>query len=330
MNKQKKFVAIGGAVAVVAIGGWMLLSSMASSRAEEQLQTMVDSMGLRDTVKWQNVSASPFGKVQVEGITVRPDRSLAPSGFTIKQVTIDDFKNTDSQKRGVVEVTDLANEQGFSPLGATDFIRAAGRTDLKPLSLKINWDFDTNDNDGVLELALEQPEAFNGNVHVKLGSVSGLVAFLQNAASQQPQDMLGLLGMGMMFGMPEPLRDLAIEKVEGKLRDEGYVQRSIALYKRHRLPVSSDKGSAAKQRNEAFKADVKEQFATCKDKDRLARLPVDADGCEALLEFVTGDSKTINLSMMPAKPVTVGQLFAEGMRRGPDQAVLLLNPELDN
>jgi len=339
MDKQKKILALGGAAAVVVVGGWLVASSVATSRAEDELYRFLDQYDLRDAVHWQDLSASPLGSATLKDVTIRLGGGGDAGQIAIERVTLSDLENSADRKTAHIEMTAISSRDGFSPLAQTDLVRAGGRTDLPPFSLKLSWDLDDRADQGALRFSLDQPDAFQGDFSLELTRLRDLVRWADRLADSKADEIPGMLGGAAFFGplgalaaVSQKLQQLEIRSVTASVKDEGYVKRARALVARHDFAAVPGQGAAAKQRAKWLEEKADQGKDQCK-RDAEAVFdgaPLRPDDCLALLDFVMGGSSTLSMKMAPARPVSLEQLFGGAGRRDPYRPLRLLEMRLDN
>ncbi|KAB0606028.1 hypothetical protein [Castellaniella defragrans] len=339
MDKQKKILVIGGLAALVLIGGWLAVSHVATSRAEDKLYAFLDRYQLRDAVHWQSLSASPFGTATLKGITIRLGEGQNAEKGAIERIHLSDLEDSEDRKSARVEVTGIAGGDGRSLLNRTSLIQAAGRADLPPFSLTMDWRLDRKDDTGALHFSLEQPKAFDGKFDLELSRVRDLLRLADRLAHGGGDDFqelaggFGFLGpLGALAVVSQKIQQMEVRAVRASIRDEGYGERSRALAKRHDFDAAPGEGSADVQRERWFKEKIDAGRAQCKKDPEAAfgGAPLSRDDCLALLDFVTGESAKLTVKMEPARPVSLEQLLEGGSSRDPYRSIRLLEMRLDN
>ena len=336
MTQQKKYLAIAGGVLAAGVIGWLALSHVATNRAEEQITAALDRHGLRDKVQWKSLSASPLGTVHMKGVTVQ----LTPKGDAtrIARITLTDFVDDADHKRADVRLTDIAGANGFSPLGDAGFMAAAGRADLPPLALHLKWDMRLDDDEGQFDMAVDQPEAFKGNVNLQLEQIAGFARLSQEGGRGQrgPQGLGSLaarggFGLGSVFGVMEMLGSVKLRALHADVEDDGYVARSVALYKRYAVAVAPDGGSLSAQRAKGFEQQVAANLDICRKQppEMLQGLPDREDACETVMDFVSGESSSLRIDMEPSQAISLSSLMEAAMTN-PARFMALLNAKVDS
>lgn len=331
MSKQKKIAALGGALVVAAIGGSFLLNNIATSRAEERMNSILDEYELRQTVRWNDLSASIFGTMIIKGLTIAPSIPFVDYELAIKQIEVSNFTNTDSKKKASITITDIADANNRSPLGGTDLASIGGSTDLAPFSMDLFWDFDTKSDQGSLKIAIEQPGALNSDLEVNLNRVSRLWSSEESIVSTVAE-FVGAQLFGLQSDALNALTSVEILDAKGNLKDLGYVERSRALFKRYNLPITPNGGSPDSQRDKAFKKLINEDaYALCDSADQSpnAQPWETTKNCRAVIDFAAGSAKTLNIKLAPKTPVSIAQLMNTSFYRIED-TITLLNPTINN
>lgn len=325
MIKQKKALIAGGAVLVLGFVWWGL-GAYASNKAEQEIVSFLDSIGQRDTVRWNNISASPFGSVTLDGVTIGP--AGAP-WVVVDSVNIDDFRDDRDRKSGSLVLKHAALPDGYSPLTALQSVRQGGKVDLPPATLSAKWDYDRDDDKADIALNVDQPDAFNIDLKLAMERVNGAMA-----ASSMEQ--LGGIAMGLGLGggrylqrALEPLGNVRINKLDIGVKDRGYVTRSIELYKRYNIPVVASEGNAKKQRDKGFEQRIERITAQCVAAKELNGFSDLQDACDALGNFISGEDKDLILSSTSRSGVALSEIFAAGFNN-PAQALAALAPKLTN
>ena len=334
MTQQKKYLAIAGGALTIFVVGWFALSHVATNRAEEQIVAALDNHGLRDKVQWENLSASPFGTVRIKNLTVQ----ITPKGEVtrIGQVVLSNFLDEAERKSADVQLTDIVDANGHSPLGKAGFMAAAGRTDLPPLALHLKWDMRLGDNEGQFDMVVNQPEAFRGNLNLQLEQIASLGQLPNGLPTDRkgPQGLgylasRGGFGLGSIFGLMGTLGEIKLRTLHADIEDDGYVKRSIALYKRYTVNVTPDGGRLASQRDAGFDQQIRASLNTCQKQppELLKGLPDRDDACASVMDFISGDSDSLTIDLEPRQPISLSSLVQMGMTN-PARLLPLLNPEI--
>lgn len=324
LNTQKKGL-IAGAVVVGLVAAWWGAGSYASSKAEEELVSYLESIGQRKMVQWKSVSASPFGSATIDQVTIGPVGKPYVKMDTLK---ISDFRNEHERQSGDVEMKGLTGANGLSPLGELDLIRRAGKTDLPPATIKLRWDFKRSDDNARVHAVLEQPEALNAELNLKLERMRDAVDVIGTLSSGE-SFVLMAMGMGGAGNALASLAAVQIKSGDLTIKDDGYVKRSIELYKRYNVPVVPDKGSANKQRDNNFETMVSDSKKQCIDRKWFEGFDDNKDACKALANFASGEDKTAKLELNPRKPVAVAEIIGADWRN-PNRVFGLFAPTLAN
>lgn len=340
MTRSNKMLAIGGGVVALLVVGWFVLSSMADSRAERQIDDFLTELGVRDQIHWENLSASPFGSVRLEGVSVDA-RGFGGQELQIARVDIDDFVDDDKRKRADVQLAGIATVDGFSPLGAIAYLRAGGRSALPPAAIHIQWDLDLDDDDLTLDISVGQPEAMHAQASFELERVRALTRlgsaaqpttfpgpFGRAGRAGAPSPLDSFAGIGAMLGVLESLGDVRVRHAGLTLRDDGYIKRSVALHKRYAIPVSAAGGSVDKQRNEGFARVVEGARADCEKQFPFGSSASDRRrNCSFVLDFLTGEQSSLSLKLRPDRPVPLSSLMQAGVAE-PERLMQSLKPEI--
>jgi hypothetical protein len=339
MDKQKKFLAAGGAAALLLVGAWAVASSVATRRAEDRLYGLLDQYKLRDAVHWQDLSASPLGSATLKAVTIRLGFAKDAGQIVIDRVALSGLEDSVDRKKARIELSGISGAGGFSPLAQVGVIQAAGRTDLPPFSLTLAWDLDGRADAGSLQFSLDQPRAFKGDFNLNMTRLRDLLRLtdrLADSKAEELPDMLGGFGFfgpwGVLMAIGQKVQQLEVSSVTANVKDDGYVKRSRALTVRHDVGVAPGQGSAEKQRNKWLEEKVDAAKEQCK-RDPAAAFggaPLRREDCLALLDFVTGDSSKLSMTMEPARPVSLEQLFGGRGRRDAYRPLRLLEMKLSN
>ncbi|WP_298013203.1 hypothetical protein [uncultured Castellaniella sp.] len=339
MDRQKKFLAIGGATALILAGVWVTASSVATRRAEDKLYGLLDQYKLRDAVHWQDLSASPLGSATLKDVTIRFGSAKNPEQIAIERVTLSDLEDSADRKTARVEISGIAGAGGFSPLAQVGVIQAAGRTDLPPFSLALAWDLDGRADTGSLQLSLDQPEAFKGDFNVNMSRLRELLRFTDRLADSKAEEIPKMLGgfgffgpWGVLMAIGQKVQQVEVGSITASVKNDGYVTRSRALALRHDVDVAPGQGSAEKQRKKWLEDKIDAGKEQCKRDPEGAfdGAPLRREDCLALLDFVTGGSSKLSMTMEPARPVSLEQLFDGGGRRDSYRPLRLLEMKLSN
>ncbi|MGE8620154.1 MAG: hypothetical protein ACN6O0_20230 [Achromobacter spanius] len=324
MIKQKKGLIAGGVVVVLACAWWGL-GAYASGKAEDEIVALLDKTGQRDMVRWQSISASPFGSAKLKQVTVGPAGSPIALIDTVK---ISGLRNTSDRRSGDVTIEGAALPNGTSVLSQTDLARQAGKLDLPPANLRVRWDYQRDDDNAELQLTLEQPEALNAELALNLERVNGAVSLAEDRDALVGLAMMGMMGMGRIDRALAPLAELRIMSGSLSVKDDGYVKRSVELFKRYNLTAEPGEGNPDKQRAKQFDKLVSDSQKRCEDQKSLAGFDDNDDACQALARFASGDKRTIALTLNPRNGVSIAELLSSANNQS--KVFALLAPALEN
>jgi len=324
MIKQKNGLIAGGVVVVLACAWWGL-GAYASGKAEDEIVALLDKTGQRDMVRWQSISASPFGSAKLKQVTVGPAGSPIALIDTVK---ISGLRNTTDRRSGDVTIEGAALPNGTSVLSQTDLARRAGKLDLPPANLRVRWDYQRDDDNAELQLTLEQPEALNAELALSLERVNGAVTLAEDRDALVGLAMMGMMGMGRIDRALAPLAELRIKSGSLSVKDDGYVQRSVELFKRYNLTAEPGEGNPDKQRAKQFDKLVSDSQKRCEDQKSLAGFDDNDDACQAIARFASGDKRTIALTLNPRNGVSIAELLSSANNQG--KVFALLAPSLEN
>ncbi|MCS3507342.1 YdgA family protein [Achromobacter sp. JUb104] len=324
MIKQKNGLIAGGVVVVLACAWWGL-GAYASGKAEDEIVALLDKTGQRDMVRWQSISASPFGSAKLKQVTVGPAGSPIALIDTVK---ISGLRNTSDRRSGDVTIEGAALPNGTSVLSQTDLARRAGKLDLPPANLRVRWDYQRDDDNAELQLTLEQPEALNAELALSLERVNGAVSLAEDRDALVGLAMMGMMGMGRIDRKLAPLAELRIKSGSLSVKDDGYVQRSVELFKRYNLTAEPGEGNPDKQRAKQFDKLVSDSQKRCEDQKSLAGFDDNDDACQALARFASGDKRTIALTLNPRNGVSIAELLSSANNQS--KVFALLAPTLEN
>ncbi len=324
MIKQKNGLIAGGVVVVLACAWWGL-GAYASGKAEDEIVALLDKTGQRDMVRWQSISASPFGSAKLKQVTVGPAGSPIALIDTVK---ISGLRNTSDRRSGDVTIEGAALPNGTSVLSQTDLARQAGKLDLPPANLRVRWDYQRDDDNAELQLTLEQPEALNAELALSLERVNGAVSLAEDRDALVGLAMMGMMGMGRIDRALAPLAELRIKSGSLSVKDDGYVQRSVELFKRYNLTAEPGEGNPDKQRAKQFDKLVSDSQKRCEDQKSLAGFDDNDDACQALARFASGDKRTIALTLNPRNGVSIAELLSSANNQS--KVFALLAPTLEN
>lgn len=324
MIKQKNGLIAGGVVVVLACAWWGL-GAYASGKAEDEIVALLDKTGQRDMVRWQSISASPFGSAKLKQVTVGPAGSPIALINTVK---ISGLRNTSDRRSGDVTIEGAALPNGTSVLSQTDLARQAGKLDLPPANLRVRWDYQRDDDNAELQLTLEQPEALNAELSLSLERVNGAVALAEDSDALVGLAMMGMMGMGRIDRALAPLAELRIKSGSLSVKDDGYVKRSLELFKRYNLTAEPGEGNPDKQRAKQFDKLVSDSQKRCENQKTLAGFDDNDDACQALARFASGDKRTIALTLNPRNGVSIAELLSSANNQG--KVFALLAPTLEN
>ena len=325
MIKQKNGLIAGGVVVVLACAWWGL-GAYASGKAEDEIVALLDKTGQRDMVRWQSISASPFGSAKLKQVTVGPAGSPIALIDTVK---ISGLRNTSDRRSGDLTIEGAALPNGTSVLSQTDLARQAGKLDLPPANLRVRWDYQRDDDNAELQLTLEQPEALNAELSLSLERVNGAVALAEDSDALVGLAMMGMMGMGRIDRALAPLAELRIKSGSLSVKDDGYVKRSLELFKRYNLTAEPGEGNPDKQRAKQFDKLVSDSQKRCENQKTLAGFDDNDDACQALARFASGDKRTIALTLNPRNGVSIAELLSTSANNQ-GKVFALLAPTLEN
>lgn len=324
MIKQKNGLIAGGVVVVLA-AAWWGLGAYASGKAEDEIVALLDKTGQRDMVRWESISASPFGSAKLKQVTIGPAGSPVALIDTVK---ISGLRNTADRRSGDVTIEGAALPNGTSVLSQTDLARQAGKLDLPPANVRVRWDYDRGDDQAEIQLNLEQPDALNAELSLNLERVNGAVAMAEDGSALAAAGMMGLMGMGRLDRALAPLAELRIKTGSLSIKDDGYVKRSIELYKRYNLTAVPGEGNPDKQRTKQFEKMVGDTKKRCVDQKSLAGFKDNEDACMAAANFASGDKRSITLTLNPRNGVSMAELLSNANNQA--KVFGLLAPTLEN
>ena len=213
-------------------------------------------------------------------------------------------------------------------LSQTDLARRAGKLDLPPANLRVRWDYQRDDDNAELQLTLEQPEALNAELALSLERVNGAVTLAEDRDALVGLAMMGMMGMGRIDRALAPLAELRIKSGSLSVKDDGYVQRSVELFKRYNLTAEPGEGNPDKQRAKQFDKLVSDSQKRCEDQKTLAGFDDNDDACQAIARFASGDKRTIALTLNPRNGVSIAELLSSANNQG--KVFALLAPSLEN
>ncbi|OZI37998.1 hypothetical protein CAL29_06475 [Bordetella genomosp. 10] len=306
---------------------WFGLGAYASSKAEDRLVAYLDKNGQRGNVQWKSVSASIFGSATIKEVTIGPPGK--PMAM-IERVRVSDLRDDRDRQSGDVVLENATLPDGKSPLAQFDVFLQAGKADLPAATLNVRWDYRRDDDKADVSIGLQQPQAFNVDLSLSLERLGPATALVSD-----PSAMGGMLVGIALGGLGRPdrgfaaLGDVRIKSLGIKLKDDGYVQRSIALYKRYDVPLVPGEGSAGKQRDKQFSDSVKGLRTLCEKKKLLAGAEDNDDACKALANFLGGDDKTLKIETNARSPVALAELWSVDWRNY-QKPLALFAPSLSN
>lgn len=325
----KKALIAGGVV--VALGViWFGLGAYASSKAEDRLIAYLDKNGQRANVQWKSVSASIFGSATVKEVTIgTPGKPMA----LIERVRVSDLRDDRDRQSGDVVLENATLPDGRSPLAQLNVFLQAGKADLPAATLNVRWDYRRDDDKADVSIGLRQPRALDADLALTLEHLGPAVAMSTDPSALAGVAMAGafggLGGLGRMDRTLAPLAEVRVKSLSLKVKDDGYVQRSIALYKRYNVPAVPGDGSAGKQRDKKFAEAVKQGRGWCEQRNLLAGFKDNADACKALANFLGGDDNTLKFETNARAPVSLADLLSGGMTDY-HKTLALFSPSLSN
>lgn len=324
MIKQKNGLIAGGVV-VVLVAAWWGMGAYASGKAEDEIVALLDKTGQRDMVRWESISASPFGSAKLKQVTIGPAGSPIALIDTVK---ISGLRNTADRRSGDVTIEGAALPNGYSVLSQTDLARQGGKLDLPPANLRVRWDYDRDDDDAEVHLNLEQPDALSAELSLNLDRVNAAVAMAEDGSALAAAGMMGLMGMGRLDRTLAPLAEMRIKTGSLSVKDDGHVKRSIELFKRYNLTATPGDGNPDKQRAKQFDKLVSDSKKRCYDQKSFAGFKDNDDACKAAANFASGDKRSIRLTLNPRNGVSMAELLSNANNQA--KAFALLAPALEN
>ncbi|ALM86561.1 hypothetical protein [Bordetella sp. N] len=330
MIKQKNVPLIAGGVVVVLGAIWYGLGAYASSKAEDRLVAYLDKNGQRANVQWKSVSASIFGSATIEGVTIgAPGKPMA----LIERVKVSGVRDDRDRQSGDVVLENATLPDGKSPLTQLSVFLQAGKADLPAATLNVRWDYRRDDDKAEVNVGLRQPKALDADLALELDHLGPAVAAFSDPTKLAGVAMAGafggLGGLGRMDSSLASLAQVRVKSLNLKVKDDGYVQRSIVLFKRYNIQAVPGEGSAGKQRDKKFNEAVKENRKACESRNLMAGFKDNGDACKALANFLGGDDDTLKFETDARAPVSLAELLAGGMRDS-QKTLALFSPTLSN
>jgi hypothetical protein len=306
-------------------GSWWV-----SNKQESRLRAKLTEHGLQDRVHWKSLNGSLFGSFTLEDVVVdMPGQGKVQAG----SVRVSDVVNSDDRQRLALRVqglrqTDVKGEQAMAQmLGAL-----SGRFELPPMDVELKVDARYDDDEGEIQLSLRQKEAVDFDFHLELTQIKVLREMGQAAGAAGQAGLGSMGGMGGMglFALLALGEQVQLKSLQSSVKDRGAVERGIALYKRHNVPVSVDGGSLASQRDKGFAQRVLDIKAGCM-REGPALLSKDPKGsCDAVTEFLSGKEDSLRVSIQPKTPMPISKAAEALMGRGgrPGEGAALLNVQI--
>lgn len=327
MNTQKLKWIVPGVVVGVGVFWWGI-SAYASSKAEDRLRQALAEYGLQHRVHWKDLSASVFGTVTLKDVTVDLERDGA---LKAERVKVSDLIDDRDRQRINLQVEGLseAGDQASSFLLGKTVGLPTGRANLPPMDASVKLDARYDDDEAEVAVVLRQKDALDAEYRMRVTQI-GALRDLARAANSGGANELSALGMGGMgiFGALSSLSRISLASLEAKVEDRGMVERGITLYKRHNVPLQVDGGSARSQRNKAFEQSIETWQADCQRNGVALLTQSPEKSCRAAARFLSGDKRTLHLTVSPKTPVSVEQLTKVLFGRPSPAAASLLNAEL--
>lgn len=308
--RSSKLLIIGGVTVAVAAGAWFGAHHFATKRAETELVQLLDRQNMRDQVRWTSISATPMGKVTLEGVTLTAPGSPP---VQVAQIKVADIIDEPTHKRGQLIMNGIADPNGVSLLGDTDAMRAVTSDPLPPANMEISWDFNQKKDTGSLALTLLQPNAMEASLNLQMDRVAPLFLLAQQA------DPNALGNMNNALGALSQVGEVRVSKLDANVRDHGVVARSIAEQQGNSTPG---------QQAASFDAQVQQYRAQCLSEPALAELVSRDKACDALHAFITGKSKTLSLRLRPEQPQSLNSTVQRALMGNPAQAIGDLKVEI--
>ncbi|WPC04931.1 hypothetical protein SBP02_19595 [Pseudomonas benzenivorans] len=318
---DKRTLIIPGAAVVALAAGYFGLSAYAASQAEKQLEDWLYDNKLDDMLRWDSVSASPFG-----------------SAYTLHDVSIvgkDQFKGLDLDVDSI-RVADQADERdlksislelhGIRPAGNErgpaaalyELLQASGRQELEPFDLTLSTRYDAEERQANLSFSLDVPQLFAGEGSLQFNNARNLDRELETLGASAAQlAMLGSLGVFGLGEVMDKLEAVEIGNASFTLRDNGYFKRSNSLRERYSYELDSSKGSAGEQREKIAEREQRQWQQDCQKTWERAYKGAE-DACEAWWQALHGQKDGVRISLEPENRVRLSDL--DGITRDPDRA----------
>ncbi|KAF1054256.1 MAG: hypothetical protein GAK43_00985 [Stenotrophomonas maltophilia] len=313
---QKQWIIAGGAVVVV-VGGYFGLCAYASKQAQKKVEDYAYEHSLDESLSWESVKSSPFGgHITLRGVEFS-NPAVRDASLHVDSIELSDMISEDSRTRVRVELKGVAMSpallgaaQGFgryTSLGqqAAAFgpLLGSGRRELKPFDMSVYVDVDDGDGTAEAELSMDLPELFAVKFNSSMGNLKDFNRTLRrmsdDVSGQRDQNALMRYAMGSFAGeMQHSLGRAELKSASLEFKDNGAVQRSVALQKRYGVALDPTAGDADKQRDEYFERVTRTFQKNCETSlhDSAPKL---VDACEIMVDVMNGKDKGIRLSAEP-------------------------------
>lgn len=245
VQKNKRLIATGLALVMLG-GGWMYAKSQATQIAKDRIDGFLIRNNLVADVRYQDLSASPFGSAALSGVKL-----MASSGapISIGSVEISDVDMKGDQLRGIriaaekaeIPMLALARQQrnpdkivretlGLGYTTVTGALRASLRYDEQKAIITFETDGDVKD-------------AGSWKARFKVGGVDAGIMNALYGLSTNVSKMGGLALLGIMGQAGEAVTRLSLSEMEVGIDNSGLFKRTNEITDRD-MPAEGNDGVA--------------------------------------------------------------------------------------
>lgn len=225
---SKKIGIIVGAVIVLLLAVWFGGSWYASKKAEEQLEEFVYSNGLQKVVHWDKVSASILGSATISNMNIAFNKRDV---FLIKELNINAFKDDYDRKLIDLSIHGLTDKDGKAPSFITkELAKEIGKVQIEFIDGKMKVDLNYDSDEGELEFGINIPHVGSIATFAHFEQIYPIRGILDSTRSE---DLGGLGSFALMAKFAVAAEQLRFLDAGFSVKDDGFMKRRLALYKRY-------------------------------------------------------------------------------------------------
>lgn len=285
---SKKIGIIVGAVIVLLLATWFGGSWYASKKAEEQLEEFVYSNGLQKVVYWDKVSASVLGSVTVSNMNIVFDKRNA---FLIKELNINSFTDDYDRKLIDLSIHGLTDKDGKAPSFITkDLAKEIGKVQIESIGGKMKVDINYDSDEGELEFGLDVPHVGSIATSAHFKQIRPIRSILDSTRSK---DLEGLGALALMGELAEAAEEIRFLDAVFSVKDDGFMKRQLALYKRYaEVPLPSK--DLDKQQENLLKQYIRTGKESCIEELEVRNAK---STCEEISNFLAGEKSSLSVKI---------------------------------